>query len=318
MACRQLEMRFQPDCGEQSYNGSGKMVGKKAVITGGDFRFVTDPQLIASYPFAVFACSGIGRAIAIAFAREGADVCIGYRTSKADAEETCRIIATTTTSKCMMVQGDVRSQESCKNIIDRAVPELGGITTLVCNAGIQFSEGIKTGEVKALQAMTDGGSSAGPEEAGEALMDASRHLSDVFATNIFSNFYLAGEAAKHFKPDTGCTILLVSSNVSYKGHNDLLSYTASKSAQVGLLRSLSKHKWRLCRVNGIAPGPILSPMICATWGSEKTVSFGLTNPMGRCGQPIDCAPAAVFLSSSDSSFIDGQVIHIDGGATTAS
>jgi NAD(P)-dependent dehydrogenase (short-subunit alcohol dehydrogenase family) len=106
---------------------------------------------------------------------------------------------------------------------------------------------------------------------------------------------------------------------AYKGHQDLLSYTSTKAAQVGLLRSLSKlYKGRLCRVNGIAPGPILTPLIPATWGSEKTTKFGAENPFGRAGQPIECATAAVFLASSDSSYVDGQVLHVDGGMTTSS
>lgn len=310
-ASRQHAMMFTPDCGESSYVGSGKMKGKRAVITGGD--------------------SGIGRAIAIAFAREGADVLIVYRSSKADADDVVKIISESTPQRCVAVQADVRSRDACKMIIDRCASEIGGpATTLVLNAAIQVSEGAKSGEVEGVKAMTAKGGvtsthpagsedEGGLKDAGSALETACSHLEDVFSTNIWSNFYLAAEATKHFKPDMGCSILFITSVNAYKGHQDLLSYTSTKSAQVGLLRSLSKlYHGRLCRVNGIAPGPILTPLIPATWGSEKTVEFGSENPMGRAGQPVECACAAVFLCSSDSSYIDGQVVHVDGGMTTAS
>jgi short chain dehydrogenase len=194
-ASRQAEMRFTPDCGEQSYKGTSKMVGKRALISGGD--------------------SGIGRAIAIAFAREGADVCIIYRSSREDADDVVKIIRETTPQRCVAIQADLSTREACKMAVDRAVLELGGpITTLVNNAGQQFSEGGKTGEVKGMQKMAEGakgGAGGGESEAGKALESACEHLDDIFASNIFSNFYLSAECAKGFRPDEGNSIVFITS-----------------------------------------------------------------------------------------------------------
>lgn len=268
MTAAKSSMQQLPDCGEFSYKGSGKLAGKKAMITGGD--------------------SGIGRAVSIAYAREGADVCIVYKSNKGDAEDTARICQEAGVQVYVM-QADVGQQSECHRAIDACVEEIGGITTLVCNAGVQYTE-------DSLDDIT-------PER-----------FNTVFNTNVGSVFYLAQRAVKHYTPDSGCTIINCASVNTYKGNASLVSYAASKGAMTTLTRSLAlKLVDQGVRVNSVAPGPIWTPFIGASMPPQKVEHFGENTPMGRAGQPAECAPAFVFLACADSSYMTGQTLHVDGG-----
>lgn len=263
---------FHEDCGETSYVGAGKLRDKVAIITGGD--------------------SGIGRAVAIAFAREGADVAIVYAHHDEDAAEV-RELVLAAGRRCLLIKADVSRREDCEAAVERVIAEWGRLDTLVNNAGIQFEE--------------------------TSLDDAIDNLERIFATNVYSSFYLAAAALRHFKPHTGCTIIENTSINAFAGNDHLISYTATKGAMQAFTRSVAKMlKDKGIRCNAVAPGPIWTPFITGTMPADKCAEFGASNPTGRAGQPAECAGAFVFLASGDSSFVNGATIHVDGGQYTSS
>lgn len=263
------EMHPKPDHGEVSYKGTGKLVGRKAIITGGD--------------------SGIGRAVAIAFAREGADILIAYLDEHEDAETTASWI-TEAGRKAILVAGDISEEQHCQNIIKRAVDELGGIDIIINNAAFQMSR--------------------------ESLQDISAAEWDkTFRVNIHSMFYLCKAAEEHLKP--GSTIVNTTSVNAYKSNAQLIPYSATKAAIQNFTASLA-HLWadKGIRVNCVAPGPIWTPLIPSTLPEEKYKHFGEDMPMKRAGQPAELAPAFVLLASQDSSYMTASTIQVTGGYPT--
>ena len=263
------EMTPKADHGETSYKGSGKLAGKKAIITGGD--------------------SGIGRAVAIAFAREGADVLIAYLNEDQDAQETAKYIEEAG-RKAVLVPGDIREQEHCKQIVERAVQELGGLDILVNNAAYQMSH--------------------------ESIQDIStEELDRTFRTNIYAMFYLCQAAEPHLKP--GSTIVNTTSVNAYKPSHNLLAYAATKGAIQNFTAGLGQ-LWaeKGIRVNCVAPGPIWTPLIPSTMPEEKVKTFGQDVPLKRAGQPAELAAAYVLLASEGSSYMTSSTIQVTGGTPT--
>ncbi|MFN7927944.1 MAG: SDR family oxidoreductase [Blastocatellia bacterium] len=260
------EMTPRPKAQDQQYKGSDKLQGKVALITGGD--------------------SGIGRAVAICYAREGADVAIAYLDEHSDAEETKQLVAAEG-RRCLLLPGDVSDEGFCREAVARTVEELGRLDVLVNNAAQQFPQ--------------------------ESITDISaEQLERTFRTNIFSYFFLAKAALPHLQP--GSAIINTTSVTAYKGSPKLLDYSATKGAIVAFTRSLSQSLvGKGIRVNGVAPGPIWTPLIPATFDEEKVAGFGADTPMKRAGQPEEVAPCYVFLASDDSSFMAGQILHPNGG-----
>jgi NAD(P)-dependent dehydrogenase (short-subunit alcohol dehydrogenase family) len=263
------EMTPKADHGETSYKGSGKLKGRKAVITGGD--------------------SGIGRAVAIAFAREGADVLISYLSEHEDAQETAKYIEEAG-RKAVLVPGDISSEEHCKQIIKRSVEELGGIDILVNNAAYQMSH-------NSLQELS------------------SEELDRTFRTNIYAMFYLCQAAESHMKP--GSTVINTTSVNAYKPSPQLLAYAATKGAIQNFTASLGQ-LWaeKGIRVNCVAPGPIWTPLIPSTMPPEKVKSFGQDVPLKRAGQPSELAAVYVLLASQDSSYMTSSTVQVTGGTPT--
>jgi len=265
------EMEPRPQVIDEEYKGCDKLKGKVALITGGD--------------------SGIGRAVAVAFAKEGADVAIGFLEQHDDAKETKEMVEKEG-RKCLLLPGDVSDEEFCKQAIDRVIGELGKLDILVNNAAVQYiSKNIE--DISAQQ------------------------LEKTFRTNIFSMFYLTKAAVKHLKP--GSAIINTSSVVAYRGHPMLLDYAATKGAIVSFTRSLARALTdKGIRVNGVAPGPIWTPLIPSSFPEECVKVFGTEVPFKRAGQPSEVAPSFVFLASNDSSYISGQFLHPNGGEIVGS
>ena len=257
------------DHGELTYKGSGKLMGRKAIITGGD--------------------SGIGRAVAIAFAREGADVAISYLNEDDDAQETAKYVEEAG-RKAILIPGDISDPRHCKNIIERAVKELGEIDILVNNAAFQATH-------QSLQEIT-------PEE-----------LDHTFKTNIYSMFYLCQAAEPHFKP--GSTVVNTTSVNAYRPSPGLLAYAATKGAIQNFTSGLAQ-LWadKGIRVNCVAPGPIWTPLIPSTMPVEKVQNFGKDTPLKRAGQPAELASVYVLLASQDSSYMTGSTVQVTGGTPT--
>lgn len=262
----QAQMDPVPDCGEQSYRGSGKLSGKKAVITGGD--------------------SGIGRAVAIAFAREGADVLISYLNEHDDAGEVAQLVEAEG-RKCVLVAGDVSDPGHCRDVIRTAVDEFGGIDILVSNAAYQMTH--------------------------ESLDEISDEEWDyTFRVNIGAYFYLVKAALPHMAP--GSSVIGSSSVNSDMPSPTLAPYAATKAAIANFSASLAQLLGEKgIRVNSVAPGPIWTPLIPATMPSEKVRSFGDNTPLGRAGQPAELAPVYVLLASDEGSYISGARVAVTGG-----
>ncbi len=264
---RQGPMDPQPATRRPGYRGTGKLDGKVALITGGD--------------------SGIGRATAVLFAREGAKVGIVYLNEDADAEETRRLVAAEG-QPCTVLRGDVGDEETCRRAVARMVEEHGRIDVLVNNAAEQHPQ-------RKLEDIT------------------AEQLEHTFRTNIFACFFMAKAALPHMAE--GGAIINTTSVTAYKGSPMLLDYSATKGAIVAFTRSLALSvAERGIRVNGVAPGPIWTPLIPSTFPEDKVESFGADVPMKRAGQPEEVAPCYVFLASDDSSYMSGQVLHPNGGS----
>lgn len=259
-------MNPQPIFDNPNCNGSNKLAGKKAVITGGD--------------------SGIGKAVAVAFAKEGADVAIVYFDEHKDAEGTKAIIEQIG-RKCLLIPGDISDENFCNSAIQKTIDTFGKIDILVNNAAVQYAQ--------------------------NSIEDITKEqLEKTFKVNIFSMFYLVKAALKHLKE--GSCIINTASITAYKGSKDLIDYSATKGAIVTFTRSLSQSlAARKIRVNQVAPGPIWTPLIPSCFSEQEVAKFGTDTTMGRLGQPVELAPAYVFLASDEASYITGQTIHVNGG-----
>lgn len=261
----EAKMTPQPEFMGQT-EGSGRLEGKVAIITGGD--------------------SGIGRAVAVAFAKEGASVAISYLDETEDAEKTQQIVEQLG-RRCLLIPGDISDEKHCRAIVEQTVKALGHLDILVNNAAMQFPQD-SVGDISAEQ------------------------LQKTFAVNVFSHFYLSRFALPHLKK--GSSIICTTSVTAYRGSKELLDYASTKGAIVSFVRSLSASLAKKgIRVNAVAPGPIWTPLIPATFDAKKVSTFGSDVPLGRAGQPEEVAPCYVFLASDDASYITGQVLHPNGG-----
>jgi NAD(P)-dependent dehydrogenase (short-subunit alcohol dehydrogenase family) len=260
------EMDPRPDFGEASYQGHDRLRGKTAIITGGD--------------------SGIGRAVALAFAREGADVLISYLNEDSDAEETARVVREAG-RRAILAPGDISDEAHCRSLVERAARELGRLDLLVNNAAYQ---------------MTRDGIEAIPEGEWER----------TFRTNIFAMYYLCKAAWPQLSP--GSAIINTTSIQAYEPTPELLPYASTKGAIVTFTKALAKEgAERGIRVNAVAPGPVWTPLIPATMPVEKARTFGQDSPLGRPAQPAELAPLYVFLASAESSYITGEIVGVTGG-----
>ena len=261
------EMEPRPDYGEATYRGHDRLAGKAALVTGGD--------------------SGIGRAVAVAFAREGADVLISYLDEHSDAEETVRVVEESG-RKAVAVAGDIGDEAHCRSLVDTTVRELGRLDVLVNNAAWQMSH--------------EGGLEEMPAE----------EIEFVFRSNILSMFWLCKAAIPHLGP--GSTIINTTSVQAYQPSPELIHYATTKGAIVTFTKALAQQlAERGVRVNAVAPGPVWTPLIPMSMPAEKTAQFGKSSPLERPAQPAELAPVYVFLASQESSYVVGEVIGVTGG-----
>jgi NAD(P)-dependent dehydrogenase (short-subunit alcohol dehydrogenase family) len=264
------EMSPRPDFGEHSYQGHNRLQGKAALITGAD--------------------SGIGRAVALAFAREGADVLISYLNEDTDAEETARVVREAG-RKAVLARGDISDEAHCRALVERAVAELGSLDILVNNAAYQMTR-------EGIEQIPDG------------------EWEHTFRTNIFAMYYLCKAAWPHLQP--GSAIINTASIQAYQPSPQLLPYASTKGAIVTFSKALAEEgAQRGIRVNVVAPGPVWTPLIPATMPEEKAQEFGQDSPLGRPAQPAELAPIFVFLASAESSYITGEVVGVTGGKPLA-
>jgi NAD(P)-dependent dehydrogenase (short-subunit alcohol dehydrogenase family) len=259
-------MNPRPEYRGEDYKAAGKLEGKVAIITGGD--------------------SGIGRSVAVLYAREGADVTILYLDQHQDAEQT-RSVVERYGRRCLTFAGDVADREVCRNVIDETLAAFGKLDILINNAAEQHPQ--------------------------EKLEDISEEQWEkTFRTNIFGIFQMTKAALPHL--GKGASIINTTSVTAYKGSPQLLDYSATKGAITAFTRSLSMNlAERGIRVNGVAPGPIWTPLIPSTFDADEVAEFGSNTPMKRPGQPDEVAPAYVYLASSDAAYVSGQVLHVNGG-----
>jgi len=262
----EAKMSPAPEFIKDTYKAAGKLTGKVALITGGD--------------------SGIGRAVSVHYAEEGADIAIVYLDEDIDAETTKSLVEAAG-RKCLLIKGDVKDAVFCKNAVEQTVKTYGQLNILVNNAGMQFPE-------KDVKNITE------------------EQLDMTFKTNIYAYFYFAEAAVEHMT--AGDCIINTTSVTAYRSSPSLIDYSSTKGAITTFTRSLAtnlvdKH----IRVNAVAPGPVWTPLIVSTFDEEKIKSFGSETAMKRAGQPSELGPAYVFLASDDASFITGQVIHVNGG-----
>jgi NAD(P)-dependent dehydrogenase (short-subunit alcohol dehydrogenase family) len=261
----EYKMKPQPDA-ETEFKGSGKLKNRVALITGGD--------------------SGIGRAVASLFAKEGADVAIAYLSEHKDAEETQMLIEEHG-RECLLIPGDLSKEANCKRAVAKTIKAFGRIDILVNNLAIHY-------ERKKLEDIT------------------SEQLIKTFATNIFSYFWVTQAALEHMKK--GSCIINTTSVTAYRGSPALIDYASTKGAIVSFTRSLAGNlAKKKIRVNAVAPGPIWTPLIVSSFKGEKVAKFGSDVPMERAGEPSEVAPSFLFLASDDSSYMTGQVLHPNGG-----
>jgi NAD(P)-dependent dehydrogenase (short-subunit alcohol dehydrogenase family) len=260
------EMNPKPISVQPNYKGSGKLANKTAIITGGD--------------------SGIGRAVSIYFAKEGADVAIVYLEETSDAEETKKLIEAEG-RKCLLFPGDIGSEPFCQDTVQKIKTNFGKIDILVNNAAEQHPQ--------------------------KSLIDiTAEQLEKTFRTNIFSFFYMTKAVLPHLQK--GASIINTASITAYEGNEQLLDYSSTKGAIVTFTRSLAKSLApQGIRVNGVAPGPIWTPLIPSTFTADQVETFGSDTPFGRAGQPYELAPSYVYLASEDSSYVSGQMLHVNGG-----
>lgn len=264
------QMNPRPQTDDPDYYGSNKLTNKIALITGGD--------------------SGIGEAVAIAFAKEGANIAIIYLNEHEDAKRVKGIVESYG-SRCELYPGDITDESFCRSAVAQVVEELGGINILVNNAAEQH-----------------------PKETIEDI-DAEQ-LERTFRTNIFSMFYLVKAALTHMQE--GDSIINSTSVTAYRGSRHLMDYAATKGAIVAFTRSLAQNLMEQgIRVNAVAPGPIWTPLIPASFSEEQVAEFGEQTPMKRAAQPCEIAPSYVFLAAKDASYMSGQVLHPNGGEIVA-
>jgi NAD(P)-dependent dehydrogenase (short-subunit alcohol dehydrogenase family) len=255
-----------PEYDNPNYKGSDKLLDKVALITGGD--------------------SGIGRSVAVHYAKEGADVVVVYRDEHQDAEKTQQVVESYG-RRCLLLPGDIRSEKFCQEAVQKTIDEFGKLDILINNAAVQY-----------LEPNLDDIDSA--------------QLGDIFATNVFAMFYFCKAAVPHMA--SGSSIINTTSINAYKGNAALMSYSTTKGAILAYTRSMAKPMLEKgIRVNGVAPGPVWTPFIPDAFDAEMVEGFGTSVPMQRPGQPREIAPSFVFLASEDASYIAGQVIHPNGG-----
>ena len=262
----EAKMNPAPEYIKASYRPASKLKDKVALVTGGD--------------------SGIGRAVCVHYAKEGADIAIVYLDEDRDANATKKLVQAEG-CKCLLIKGDVKKSEFCKKAVKQIIKEYGRINILVNNAGMQF-----------------------PQKDAKNITD--EQLEITFRTNIFAYFYFAEAALEYMK--AGDCIINTTSVTAYRSSPALIDYSSTKGAITTFTRSLATNlSEKKIRVNGVAPGPVWTPLIVSTFDTEKIKSFGSETAMKRAGQPSELGPAYVFLASDDASFITGQVIHVNGG-----
>lgn len=263
----QSRMKPVPKAKKSDYKSAGKLAGKTAIITGGD--------------------SGIGRAVAVSFAQEGANVVVVYLKEHADAKETKRLVEELG-KECLLIAGDAGEEKFCKSVVNQTIKKFGHLHIVVNNAAEQHPQ-------KSIEDITE------------------KQLEKTFRTNIFSYFFLTKAALQHLLKTKG-VVINTTSVTAYRGSKELLDYSSTKGAIVAFTRSLALSlAEKGIRVNGVAPGPIWTPLIPSTFPNKKVRTFGSDVPLKRAGDPSEVSPCYVFLASDDSSYMTGQILHPNGG-----